>query len=106
MGGNAPLAILLQLRVLCLGLLQDEDVGVGVFPEREEVLVCVLCFGCVAVHCVGSSKLKMRERAQREVHHETRTVENLLELSRGVVAPMKQQVRLATQIDRIHRSWK
>jgi hypothetical protein len=24
---------LLQLRVLCLGLLQDGDVGVGVFPD-------------------------------------------------------------------------
>src|ERR1700751_148998 len=30
---------LLQLRVLHLGLLQDGDVGVGVFPEGEEILV-------------------------------------------------------------------
>jgi len=30
---------LLQLRVLRLGLLQDGDVGVGVFPEREEILI-------------------------------------------------------------------
>jgi hypothetical protein len=46
MGGNASLPILLlQLRVLCLGLLQDRDVGVGVFPEGEEVLVSVLRFG-------------------------------------------------------------
>ena len=29
----------LQLRVLRLGLLQDGDVGVGVFPEGEEVVV-------------------------------------------------------------------
>jgi len=29
----------LQLRVLRLGLLQDGDVGVGVLPEGEEVLV-------------------------------------------------------------------
>jgi hypothetical protein len=28
---------LLQLGVLGFGLLQDGDVGVGVFPEREEV---------------------------------------------------------------------
>ena len=31
---------LLQLRVLCFGFLQDGNVGVGVFPEREEILVC------------------------------------------------------------------
>jgi hypothetical protein len=29
----------LQLRVLRRGFLQDKDVGVGVFPEREEVFV-------------------------------------------------------------------
>jgi hypothetical protein len=32
-------AELFQLRVLCLGLLQDGDVGVDVFPEGEEVLI-------------------------------------------------------------------
>jgi hypothetical protein len=30
---------LLQLRVLCLGLVQDGDVGVGILPECEETLV-------------------------------------------------------------------
>jgi|ERR1017187_9926445 hypothetical protein len=30
---------LLQLRVLRLGFLQDGDVGVGVFPEGEEIIV-------------------------------------------------------------------
>ena len=29
----------LQLRVLCLGLFQDGDVGIGVFPEGEEIVV-------------------------------------------------------------------
>ncbi len=33
------MSLLLQLRVLRLGFLQDGDVGVGVFPEREEILV-------------------------------------------------------------------
>ena len=30
---------LLQLRVLRFGFLQDGDIGVGVFPQREEILV-------------------------------------------------------------------
>jgi hypothetical protein len=30
---------LLQLRVLCFGFFQDWDVGVGVFPEGEEIFV-------------------------------------------------------------------
>ena len=39
----------LQLRILRLGLLQDGDVGVGVFPEGEEVLVLGAGFGGVAL---------------------------------------------------------
>jgi len=31
---------LLQLRVLRLGLLQDRDIGVSVFPKGEKVLIC------------------------------------------------------------------
>jgi hypothetical protein len=31
--------VLLQLRVLRFGFLQDGDVGVGVFPECEEIFV-------------------------------------------------------------------
>jgi len=47
---------LLQLRVLGLGLLQDGDVGVGVgvFPEREEIIVCGLRFCGAATECVGA----------------------------------------------------
>src|ERR1022692_444280 len=52
---------LLQLRVLCLGLLQDGYVGVGVFPEREEILICRLGFGGVALQGVGATELEMRE---------------------------------------------
>jgi hypothetical protein len=36
------------------------DVGVGVFPEGEEVLIGRLSFGGVAVHGVGSTELQMR----------------------------------------------
>jgi hypothetical protein len=35
--------LLLQLRVLRLGFFQDRDVGVGVFPEGEEVFVSGEC---------------------------------------------------------------
>jgi len=36
---------LFQLCVLRLGFLQDGDVGVGVFPEREEILIGGVGFG-------------------------------------------------------------
>src|SRR5271154_3587608 len=40
----------LQLRVLGLGLLKDGDVGIGVFPEREEILIGRLGLHGVALH--------------------------------------------------------
>ena len=53
----------LQLRVLCLGFFQDGNIGVGIFPESEEVLVGHARFGGVAFESVGSADLQMRERA-------------------------------------------
>jgi len=52
---------LLQLRVLGFRFLQDGDVGVGVFPEREEVLVWTLRFRGVARHRVGATDLQMHQ---------------------------------------------
>src|ERR1700756_4710442 len=51
---------LLQLRVLGFGLLQDGDVGVGVFPEGEEVFVSSQCpdAGGVGVRSLRGSRLQ------------------------------------------------
>src|SRR5713226_5109592 len=80
---------LLQLRVLCFGLLQDGDVGVGVFPEREEILICRLGFGGVALHGIGSTDLEMRECSNGFVEHNTAMVEDFLELGGGFAALMR-----------------
>jgi hypothetical protein len=49
---SAENPLLLQLRVLRLGLLEDGDAGIGVFPEREEILVGQECpgAGSIGVH--------------------------------------------------------
>ena len=44
----------LELHVLRLGLLQDGDVGVGVFPELEEILVGGAAIAVVARQGVGA----------------------------------------------------
>ena len=58
---------LLQLRVLRLGFFQDGDVGVGIFPEREEIFVGGEGFGTIALQGVGPGEAEMRERAKRKV---------------------------------------
>jgi hypothetical protein len=49
--------------MLRLGLLQDGDVGVGVFPEREEVLLGSLRLDYVALHDVGTTCKTLRMAA-------------------------------------------
>jgi hypothetical protein len=65
--------LLLQLRVLHLGFLQDRDAGVGVFPEREELFVGSECpdAGGIGIRAlrsprlqgIGASHAQMRQRS-------------------------------------------
>src|SRR2546426_11845558 len=71
---------LFQLLILGLSFLQDGDVGVGVFPEIEEVLVGGAAFCGVTGEGVGTGEAKMGECAQREVQHNAAVVQKLLEL--------------------------
>jgi len=48
-------ALLLQLSVFRLGLLQDRDVGIGIFPKREEVLVSDATFLGIALEGVSAA---------------------------------------------------
>jgi hypothetical protein len=56
---------LLQFRVLRLGLLQDGDIGVGVFPERQKILVSSTSFCSFARQSIGATELQMCQREQR-----------------------------------------
>src|SRR5215469_2361127 len=81
---------LLQFRVLGLGLLQDGDVGVGVFPQCEEILIggegasvggvgiCALRSFCL--HGVGTRQAQMCQCSRSAVPDDTVVVEQLLEL--------------------------
>jgi hypothetical protein len=48
-------------------LLQDGDVGVGVFPEGEEIVVGGLGFGGVAREGIRAGEAEMRQRTQGKV---------------------------------------
>jgi putative transcriptional regulator len=49
----------LQPRVLCLGLLQDGDVGVGVFPEGKKVLIGITSHGRISRQSPGPAQLQV-----------------------------------------------
>ena len=55
---------LLQLRVLAFRLLVDGDVGIGVFPECEEVLIGCFSFRVIALHGISAGKLQSSQCAE------------------------------------------
>ena len=88
----------MQLRVLRLGLLQNEDVGIGVFPESEEVLIGFARTFLVSTHRFGTSQLQVRERSQRKVQDDAAVIEELLELGGGLLALARLLVRLTAHL--------
>src|SRR5213592_2459198 len=82
-GQVSQCTVSLQLRVLRLGFLQDGDVGVGVFPEGEEILIGGAGLGCVPGEGMGTGQAEMGKRTERIVQYDTAVVENFLKLDRG-----------------------
>src|ERR1700674_3299446 len=70
----------MQHCVFCLGLVQDGDIGVGVLPQRQEIIVCGAGLGGVALQRVGSAELQMRECADGFVLYDAAMVQNFLKL--------------------------
>ena len=96
---------LLQLRVLGFGLLVDRDVGIGVFPEGEEILIRGA--GFVAGDRIGLSFERIRARESKasqrspgEVGDQSVVVDELLELRCRGLAVVPHEIRLAAHISR------
>ena len=88
MEGSRRPTLLLQLRVLRFGFLQDLDIEVGVFPDVEEILIGGASFSRVAGQYIGPAKLQMRQRAQRQVEYDAAVINNLLDLP-AAAAPLR-----------------
>ena len=57
----------MQFRVLCFGFLQDGNVGVGVFPQREEILIRGAGFGGVALQHIGAEFDRLVRASEKPV---------------------------------------
>ena len=60
-GPGKLLQLCLQLRVFRFGLLEDRDIGIGVLPQRQKILIRGLRLGVLARERVGAAKPQMRE---------------------------------------------
>jgi len=101
----------LQLRVLCLGFLQDGDVGVGVLPESEKVFVGSeradaggIGFRALRgsrLQSVGTRFAQICQRSCPAVPDYTAVIENLLKLDTGRTALSGCQVCFAPDVRRV-----
>ena len=90
---------LLQSRILALRLDEDWHVGVGVFPEGEEVLVGLAGLRGVAAQRRSTPEAEVGERIQ-DVHAADATVvDDLLELRSGLSTRTSLEVSLPAQVD-------
>src|SRR5260370_2295309 len=89
---------LLQLRVFRLSLLQDWNVMVGVFPQRQEILIRGAALGGVALQRIGTCELEMGQRADGFIQNNTTMVEDSLKLCRCFAAPMCGKIGFSSHI--------
>ena len=94
---------LLQLRVLRLGLLQDGNIRVGVFPEGQEIPIGGAGFGRVALHGVGTRQFEAGQCAPWEVHHQSSVINEFLKFRCRSVAVVQHEIGLPTHISGAHQ---
>jgi hypothetical protein len=70
---------LLQFSVLRFGLLQDGNIGIGVFPQHKEIQIGGAGSCGVALHGIGPADLQMRERGDGFVEHDSGPIKDFLE---------------------------
>lgn len=99
---------LLQLRVFRFGFLQDGHIEVGVFPQREKILVGderpdaggvgIRALRGSRLQGIGARHAQSRQRSCPAVPHNPAVVENLLKLGGGGAALPRSQVRLPSYV--------
>ena len=95
----------LELDDFGLGLLEDGDVRVGIFPEREEIFVGGECadagsiriraLRCPGLQSARTSHSQARQRSRPAVPHDPAVIENLLKFGGGsaVLSLLKAPIR-------------
>ena len=89
---------LFHLLVLILRFDQNRNVRIGIFPQREEILIRLARFRRVALQYCRAAKSEMRERIERREGRPAAVIQNLLKLAGCLRAFPFTQVGLATQI--------
>jgi hypothetical protein len=89
----------LQLRILSLGCDENRNVGVGISPNCEKILICQLSFCGVTLHGIGSGEAKVRQCARYEVLHQPSVVNEFLKFRCRCVAVVQHEIGFSPHVD-------
>src|ERR1019366_990611 len=89
--------LLLQLRVFCLGFFQDGNVGIGILPRGEEILVGGACARSVVLCGQRPREPELRERIVEIQGPQAAARQELAELRDGFARLPGGKVGLAAQ---------
>ncbi len=87
-----------ELGVFGFGREQDGDVGVGVFPEGEEILVGGAGFGVVSLEGIGTGQVELGHGVETADDVEPAMIENFLEFHGGFRAIVHLEVGAAAGV--------
>src|SRR6516164_824666 len=93
--------LLVQLRILGFGLLVDRGIGVGILPERQEILIRRFGFRSVPLYHVSPCETEVRQRSRRVDEKVSAILNDLLKLGSGFRSAMQQQIGLSTRVSNI-----
>src|SRR4029077_4761171 len=99
---------LLQLGVFGLRFFEDGNIGVGVLPEDEEILVGSLGFGGITGHLIRARQAEMGQGGSKKIPQDAAMIEHFLKLGSRLAAFVLLQVGLAAKINGIQsplRHW-
>src|SRR5262249_54390306 len=82
--------------------LPSGNIGIGVLPEVQEILIGGLRFCRVPGDRIGARELQARQGTEREVQHDSAVIEEFLEFDRPRRSILLVQVRHAAEISRIN----
>ena len=94
------MVVLLQLRILGFGLLEDGDVGIGVLPKGKKILIRLARRGAVAGEGVGASQTKVGQRCQRIIDNDASVIDEFLKLDGSEGTLTGVQLRNSSNVNR------
>src|SRR5579862_9148916 len=94
---------LAQLRIFRFSFLEDENVRVGVLPQRKKILIPGAGFGGIAGHQVRPCESQTRLSSEWTRQHETWMIQNLLILSCSLRATVQCKISRAPEVCRVIR---